>query len=155
VIEFASVLDQVSRGEIESLFVLGGDPEGWISEADVPRLDKLKLLVVQDLLASAASAKAHFVLAGAAWAEKDGTFVNHKGLAQAIYRGLRGPGEARPDARILLELSERTALFNAPALRKEIAGEIPSLAALAAGDLGELGVMLGTANATAVQLQPA
>jgi len=155
VIEFTNVLDQVSRGEIETLFVLGGDPEGWISDADVAKLDKLKLLVVQDLLASAASAKAQFVLAGAAWAEKDGTFVNHKGLAQAIHRGLRGPGEARPDARILLELSERTAMFNAPALRKEIASEIPGLAALGVGDLGEFGVLLGTADAKAAELQPA
>jgi len=155
VISFDSVLDQIGRGEIETLFILGGDPEGSISEANAAKLDKLKLLVVQDLLASAATSKAQFVLAGAAWAEKDGTFVNHKWLAQAIYRGLRGPGEARPDARILLELSERTALFNAPALRKEIAAEIPALAALAVGDLGELGVMLGTADAKSAELQPA
>ena len=155
VIEFASVLDQVSRGDIESLFVLGGDPEGWINEADVGKLDKLKLLVVQDLLASTASAKAHFVLAGAAWAEKDGTFVNHKGLAQAIYRGLRGPGEARPDARILLELSERTALFNAPAAcGRRSPRKSRRLAALAAGNLGEFGVLLGTESKPA-ELQPA
>ena len=34
-----------------------------------------------------------------AWAEKEGTFVNHKGLAQAIHRGLRGPEGSRPDGR--------------------------------------------------------
>ncbi len=147
VIEFSDLLHQVSRGEIDALFVLGGDPEGWISAADVVKLDKLKLLVVQDLLASAASAKAQFVLAGAAWAEKDGTFVNHKGLAQAIHRALRGPDEARPDGRILMELAERHGMFHAPTLRKEIAAAIPALAGLAVGDLGELGVMLDSAAA--------
>ncbi len=147
VIEFSSVLDQISRGVIESLFVLGGDPEGWISDADVAKLDKLKLLVVQDLLESAASRKAQFVLAGGAWAEKEGTFINHNGLAQAIHRGLRGPEEARPDGRVLMELADRKGLFNAPALRKEIAEAIPALAALSVGELGEEGVVLSSVAA--------
>lgn len=155
VIEFSSVLDQISRSEIDSLYVLGGDPEGWISDADAAKLDRLKLLIVQDLLASSASAKAHFVLAGAAWAEKDGTFVNHKGLAQAIHRALRGPMEARPDGRILMELAGR-GMFHAPTLRKEIAAAIPALAGLAVGDLGELGVMMDQASTPKpAQLQPA
>ena len=153
VIQFQDLLNQISRGEVESLYVLGGDPEGWISAADAAKLDKLKLLIVQDLLASAASAKAHFVLAGSAWAEKDGTFVNHKGLAQAIHRALRGPVEARPDGRILLELAERSGMFQAPALRKEIAAAIPALAGLAVGELGELGVLLEAPKAA--ELQPA
>jgi len=147
VIPFADLMKQVAAGEIETLYVLGGDPEGWISEADLSKLAMVKLLVVQDLLASAASARAQFVLAGGAWAEKDGTFVNHKGLAQAIHRALRGPEEARPDGRILMELSQRPGMFNAPALRREIGAAIPELAGLAAGDLGELGVVLESAAA--------
>ena len=142
VVPFAKILDRIGRGEIESLFVLGGDPEGWIDDADVSKLDPLKLLVVQDLLASPASAKADFVLPGAAWAEKDGTFVNHNGLAQSIHRGLRGPEGSRPDGRILMELLGRSGLFHAASLRQEIAGEIPELAALSIGDLGEEGVPL-------------
>ena len=147
VIEFSSILEGVSRGEIEALYILGGDPEGWISDSDATKLDKLKLLVVQDLLESAASRKAHFVLPGAAWAEKDGTFVNHNGLAQAIHRGVRGQEEARPDGRILMELAEKKGMFHAPTLRKEIAGVVPALAALSVGELGELGVKLEQAAA--------
>lgn len=153
VLTFAAVLDQIGRGEVEQLYVLGGDPEGWISEADVSKLDKLKLLIVQDLLESAASGKAQFVLPGGAWAEKDGTFVNHKGLAQTIHRGLRGPDGSRQDGRILMELLGRSGLFHASTLRQEIAGEIPALAALIVGDLGEDGVLLTTAAKS--ELQPA
>jgi len=142
VVSFSTILDQAGRGEIDSLFVLGGDPEGWIGASDVAKLDKLKLLIVQDILASAASAKAQYVLPGAAWAEKDGTFVNHNGLAQAIHRGLRGPEGSRPDGRILMELLGRSGLFHASTLRQEIAEEIPELAALLVGDLGEEGVLL-------------
>ena len=102
---------------------------------------------MQDLLESKGSAKAHFVLPGAAWTEKDGTFVNHNGLAQAIHRGLRGPEEARPDGRILMELADRKGLFHAPTLRKEIGGAVPALAALSVGELGEFGVKLEQAAA--------
>jgi NADH-quinone oxidoreductase subunit G len=141
VVPFTSVRDQIGQG-IDSLYVLGGDPEGWISDADAAKLDKLKLLIVQDLLESPASSKAHFVLPGAAWAEKDGTFINHKGLAQAIHRGLRGPEGSRPDGRVLFELLGIHGLFHAATLREEIAREVPELAALSAGDLGELGVFV-------------
>jgi NADH-quinone oxidoreductase subunit G len=152
VVTFSTILEQIGRGEIEALFVLGGDPEGWINAADVGKLDKLKLLIVQDLLATPASDKAQFVLSGAAWAEKDGTFVNHNGLAQAIHRGLRGPEDSRPDGRILLELSGRSGMLHAPTLRQEVAGEIPELAALIVGDLGEDGVLLSSVGKP--ELQP-
>ncbi len=152
VVPFSTILDQVGRGEIESLFILGGDPEGAVAAADVGKLDKLKLLVVQDLLVSPVTAKAQFVLAGSAWAEKEGTFVNHAGLAQAIYRGLRGPEGSRPDGRILMELLGRSGLFHASTLRQEIAGAIPELAALIVGDLGEDGVLLSAAGKA--ELQP-
>ena len=151
VISQSTILEQVARGSVETLFVLGGDPEGWIDAGDVSKLDKLKTLVVQDLLATPASDKAQFILAGAAWAEKDGTFVNHAGLAQAIHRGLRGPEFSRPDGRILMELSGRHGLFHASTLRQEIGGEIPALAALSAGDLGEEGVLLSSTGAATLQ----
>ena len=151
VLPFSTVLDEIHRGEVGALYVLGGDPEGWISDTDAGKLDKLKLLVVQDLLVSAASQKAHFVLAGSAWAEKEGTFVNHSGLAQSIHRALRGPEGSRPDGRILMELLGRSGLFHAASLRKEIAGAIPELAAIGAGELGELGVLLASASAAEPQ----
>lgn len=150
IIPFATVLEQIQSGEVKSLYVLGGDPEGWISDSQIATFDKLSLLIVQDLLSSAASEKAHFVLPGGAWAEKDGTFVNHKGLAQAIHRGLRGPDGSRPDGRILLELLGRKELFHAETLRKEIAAEIPDLGALSVGELGEQGVFLSSDSPVAV-----
>ena len=68
--------------------------------------------------------------------------IDHAGLAQEIHRAIRGPGEARPDGRILWDLADRRGLFNVPLLRKEMAEIIPALAPLAAGKLGEYGVKL-------------
>lgn len=158
VVAFDAIVQKLSRGELDGLYVLNADPESTVTTELADKAASLKLLVVQDLLASSLSDKAQFVLAGAAWAEKDGTYVNHAGLAQALHRGLRGPGESRPDGRILWELNQRKGLFHAATLLQEIAGEIAEFGALSTGDLGEHGVMSGPAAPSVVptkQLQPA
>ena len=81
---------------------------------------------------------AHFVLPGGAFAERDGTFVNHAGLAQAIHRAIAPPDEAWPDGRILWQLAGRRGLFHAPTLRQEMAQEIPALAAAGWRRLGRI-----------------
>jgi NADH-quinone oxidoreductase subunit G len=95
------------------------------------------------LLPSPASEVATHILPAAAWAEKDGTFVNHAGLAQAIHRAVAPAGECRSDGQVFLELLERRGLFHAPTLRKELAAEVPFFAPLASGGLGDFGVRLG------------
>ena len=105
-------------------------------------LAKAGLLILQDLLPSPASERAHVLLPGASWAEKDGTFINHAGLAQAIRWAVTPPAEARPDGQIFLDLLERRGLIHAPTIRSELAREVPYFAALEQGDLGEHGIQL-------------
>ena len=142
VIPYGDILGGTVNGTFETLYWVGGDPRPNVNLAQAAALTKLKLLVVQDILKSDAATLAHYVLAGGSFAERDGTFVNHAGLAQEIRRSIHGPENARPDGRILWELSRRNGLFNAPTLRREIAAAIPALAALRVGDLGANGVVL-------------
>jgi len=137
---FDEMLSQIAAGSVESLYLIGGDPEPWITPEQASVLAGLKLLVVQDILPSPASAVAHFLLPGGAFAEREGTFVNDAGLAQAIQRAVAPPDGAWPDGRILWQLAGRRGLFHAPTVRQEMAQEVPSLARLAGGDLGEWGV---------------
>jgi NADH-quinone oxidoreductase subunit G len=142
VVGFDEIKSEIAAGKIEALYAVGGDPGGWVSEGDQSWLSKLALLIVQDILPSAASEAAHFVLPGGSFAERDGTFINHAGLAQTIERSIRSPGEARPDGRILWELAGRKGLFHAPTLRTEIGVQIESLAALRHASLGATGRLL-------------
>jgi len=124
------------------MYLVGGDPEGWVTESQAAALEKVETVIVQDILPSPASQRATFVLPGGSFAERDGSFVNHAGLAQEIRRAIRGPGEARPDVRILWELSGRQGLVNLPVLRREMAETIENLRPLTVGKLGEYGVRL-------------
>jgi NADH-quinone oxidoreductase subunit G len=133
---------RAGAGELAAMYLVGGDPAGWITEEQVAALKQVETLVVQDIRTSAASENANFVLPGGSFAERDGTFVNHSGLAQEIRRAIRGPGLARHDGRILWELSGRTGLFNLAALRQEMARTIPALSPLAVTPFPSQGVPL-------------
>lgn len=141
VINIGDLLGDAAEGRIDTLYFVGGDPRGGLNESHAAALAKIKTLIVQDILPSPVSARAHILLAGGSFAERDGTFVNHAGLAQAIKRSIRSPEDARPDGRILWELSNRKGLFNANVFRSEIAQEIPALAALA-GEMCGSGTLL-------------
>jgi NADH-quinone oxidoreductase subunit G len=145
------ILADAEASEIDAVYLLGGDPVPWMTSAQAATLKRLRLLVVQDIHPSPASYDAHFLVPGASFAEKDGTFVNHAGLAQAIRRSIHSPGDARADGRILWDLAGRRGLFNAANLRREIAAEVPAFAALAAGDLGEHGILLTTTESEPVE----
>lgn len=139
---FEAVLEEARRGTLRVAYVVHPGPDGWLSGEAIDALAKVPLLVVQDLLRSPLSDAADVLLPGASFAEKDGTFVNYAGLAQAIARSIRCPAEGYSDGRIFMELGGRGGLFNARVVRQEIARVIPYFGALGDGDLGEQGVRL-------------
>jgi NADH-quinone oxidoreductase subunit G len=142
VVPFGDVLGRAAARELDVLYLVGGDPQGWIGEDQIESLRRVGVVIVQDILQTSASRAAAYTLPGGSFAERDGTFVNHAGLAQEIHRSIRGPGESRPDGRILWELSGRKGLFNASVVRKEIAEHVPAFAGFASGSLREQGVLI-------------
>lgn len=142
VTSFADVLFAAKRGEFKGAYLVGGYPSAWISDEDASAFSEMETVIVQDILPSPLTAIAKFVLAGGSFAEREGTFVNHGGLAQAIRPAVRPPGEARPDGRILMELAGRTGLFHAASLRIEMAENVPFFRNLRDGELGEWGCKL-------------
>ncbi|SFJ36555.1 molybdopterin-dependent oxidoreductase [Planctomicrobium piriforme] len=127
---FSDAMSQIGSGKFDAVYVVGGDPRGWIQDEHAGAFSNLKVLAVQDLLPSAIIGYATFVLPGGSFAEREGTFVNHSGLAQEIRRAIRGPDDSRPDGRLLWELCERPGLFRPAVLREEISQAIPEFAAL-------------------------
>jgi NADH-quinone oxidoreductase subunit G len=145
IISFVAVVRDAVEGRVQALYLSAGYPPrpgGWVHETQAQALQRVPLVVCHDLLPSPVSNFAHYVLPAAAWAEKDGTFVNHAGLAQAIHWGVTPTGEVRTDGQVFLDLLQRRGLVHAPTLRKEIAAEVPYFAPLAGGDPGEYGINL-------------
>ena len=145
ILAFDRVVRDAADDRFKAVYLAGGYPPRsgcWITGEQAAALAKAPLLVVHDLLPSPISEVATHLLPAAAWAEKDGTFVNHAGLAQAIRRSVMPVGEFRTDGQVILDLLERRGLFHAATIRKELASEVPYFAPFASGDPGEHGVQL-------------
>jgi NADH-quinone oxidoreductase subunit G len=149
VVPFDEVLNWAGAGRLQALYIAAGYPprgDGWIAAEQAGSLAGVPLLIVHDLFQTAASEHARYVLPAATFAEKDGTFVNHAGLAQPLRWAVRAPGEFPTDGQVFLNLMERPGLIHAPTIRAEMAKEVPYFAALADGQLGELGTLLASAK---------
>ncbi len=142
VISFATVAERLKEGKYTSAYIVGGYPDAWFDESLLPFAKSLNWLIVQDFMQSPLTNAASILLSSATFAEREGTFVNHAGLAQLIRPSVRTPGDARPDGRILSELSQRNGLFNAASIRREMAKEIPAFEVFQTGDFGSNGIFL-------------
>ncbi len=98
------------------------------------------LLVVQDLFRGPLTDSATFVLPATSSFEKDGTFLNHAGLAQTFPRSVRPPLEIRTELQLAFDLLGRKGLVQAATIRAELARTMPQFASLAEKQLPTNGV---------------
>jgi NADH-quinone oxidoreductase subunit G len=144
-IKFDDVCWWAGEGKVNAVYVSGGYPPrpgGWVKPEQTVGLKRAATVVCHDLLPSPVSEVARFVLPAASFAEKEGTFVNHAGLAQAVRWGVTPAGEVRTDGQVFLDLLGRRGLAHAPTLRRELAAEVAYFAPLAGGDPGAYGIHL-------------
>ena len=97
--DLARILAGCEAGEIEIVYLLGAD------EFDTKRLGKA-FVIYQGHHGDAGAHRADVVLPGAAYTEKDATYVNTEGRVQLARRAVFPPGDAREDWKILRALSE-------------------------------------------------
>jgi len=93
-------------GTIRGLWIQGEDvAQSDPNEASVIQaLERLDLLVVQELFMSETARFAHLVLPAAGALEQDGTFTNAERRIQRVRRAVPPPGQARPDWEVARDL---------------------------------------------------
>ncbi len=94
------ILDAAGKGEIEVVYLLGAD------EIDTAKLGNA-FVIYQGHHGDRGAHRADVVLPGAAYTEKDGTYVNTEGRVQRGLRAVFPPGDAREDWTIIRALSEK------------------------------------------------
>jgi NADH-quinone oxidoreductase subunit G len=109
-------------------------------------LAKLELLVVIDTLPNNVTELAHYVLPGATFAEKRGTFINAKNRLQRLNAAIPSPGIARPEwqtlAALLNELGVDGSYLTIEDVFADMARKLAPLAGLNLSKIGDLGVEL-------------
>ncbi len=138
---FDEFLAELDRGEFQGAWVSGGYRHEWIGQSTAARFERLKLLVVQDLFPSPLADRATFLLPGAAYAERDGSYVNQTDRLQSVRRAIRPPAGVRTEGSVCWELLGLKGLYNSRAVLDELAREITYFQ-LAAGPAPETGIDL-------------
>ncbi|MFM8271999.1 MAG: molybdopterin-dependent oxidoreductase [Gemmata sp.] len=128
VIPFPSVAKQ----SLGAMWFAGGYPDPSHLDALVPTDWKAPaLLIAQDLLPTAVTASAKYVLPATTVFEKDGTFVNHANYVQTFGRAVKPPTEVRNELQLAFDLLGRRGLVQPDAIRTELAGAVPFFRGLA------------------------
>ena len=106
--ELWQIVEGIEQGTIKALYLLGCDPSTFPNGGRIVRaLEKLELLIVQDIFPTRAVQLAHVVFPAAAAAEKSGSFTTGDNRVQALGRAIDPPGDAREDWDILAEFNSR------------------------------------------------
>jgi NADH-quinone oxidoreductase subunit G len=111
------ILDSARKGQIEVLYLLGAD------EIDTKGLEK-PFVVYQGHHGDKGAEVADVILPGAAYTEKEGTYVNLEGRAQRAFRAVFPVGEAKEDVEIIRLISKKSSqksFANADEIRAELA----------------------------------
>ncbi|HEV3436796.1 MAG TPA: molybdopterin-dependent oxidoreductase [Gemmata sp.] len=136
----AIAFSDVAAQGVEAMWFAGGYPDRQTVEKATAGWKPPSLVVALDLFPTAVTAAASFVLPATSSFEKDGTFVNHAGLAQTFARSIRPPQEARTELQLAFDLLGRKGLVQAATIRAELAKAIPFFAGLAEKNLPTNGV---------------
>ncbi len=150
----AGILDGAAKGDIEVVYLLGAD------EVDIGMFGADTFVIYQGHHGDAGAHRADVILPGAAYTEKNGTYINTEGRVQLGRLAAFPPGEAREDWTILRALSEavgaRLPYDNLGALRKRLVEANPVFAAVDQpepapwGDFGAPGALDAAPFGTAV-----
>jgi len=121
---FDDVLAAVGSGEVKGAWISGGYKQDAFGEAVAERLGALDFLVVQDMFTSPLWGKATYQLPAAAFAEREGSYVNVADRLQSFTWAIRPPAGVRVEGGVYWQLLAMPGMYKARRVLDEIAAEI-------------------------------
>lgn len=105
---YTEMFEKIFEGKLKGMYVFGEDPLITLPNFERIKqgLNRLELLIVQDIFMTNIGSYAHVILPGVSFAEKDGTFTNMERRVQRVRKAISASGEAWPDWKIICHLSK-------------------------------------------------
>jgi formate dehydrogenase (NADP+) alpha subunit len=101
--------DRIESGDVKALYVIGENP--LLADVHMNHtkklLEKLDLLIVQDIFLTETAKMADVVLPARSWGEVDGTYTNTDRRVQRVRTAVKALPNVKEDWQILCELSTR------------------------------------------------
>ena len=103
------IMQAAYKGDIKAMYIMGENP--MVTDPNLNHTEeaikKLEFLVVQDIFHTETTRFADVILPAAAFAEKNGTFVNSDRRVLRVRKAVEAPGEARQDWHIIMDIARR------------------------------------------------
>ena len=124
------LVEKAKGGGFSAAWIVGGGPQPWVSKELGATAAKIALVIAQDMFENVFTQAATLILPACAFAERDGSFMNHAGRVQPFAWSIDPPEGAKRDGQYLYELAGYEGVFNAGRVRAMMAEEIPAFAAI-------------------------
>ena len=125
------ILQGIEDGKIRLLYLAATNPQTFPnSNRWMKALEKVEVLVVQDIFPTAVTKLAKIVLPGVTFAEKSGSVTSLDQRVRALEQAIRPVGKAREDWEIFAELYGRLAKKSVTFSRSSILSELSDLTSL-------------------------
>lgn len=123
------VAKRLPTGEFRGVWITAGNPQAWIDESTASAFDSIATLIVQDLFESPLTARAKYVLPAAAFAEREGSFVNFADRLQSFRWAVRAPAAVKAEGPLFWQLAGRKGLYQARQVLDDLARDVGYFAA--------------------------
>jgi formate dehydrogenase alpha subunit len=125
------ILQGIETGKIRFLYLAAANPQSFPNSSRwMKALEKVEVLVVQDILPTAVTKLAKVVLPGVSFAEKSGSMTSLDQRVRSLEQAIRPVGEAREDWTIFAELYGRLTKQAVTFSRSSILTELSNLTSL-------------------------
>ncbi|MBV9390970.1 MAG: molybdopterin-dependent oxidoreductase [Verrucomicrobia bacterium] len=142
--DLGMIARRIRSGEIKAVVTFGEDlTEFGLAPQDI---DKLRSLIVLDILPNETANRATVLLPASTFAEKRGSMINVKGRLQRLNRAVNPPGDARDDWEIIRDLVQHltgsNGIYLIEDVFKQIAETFPEMHGISLSKIGDLGKQL-------------
>ena len=124
VLSLEDFVKEIGRGELAGVWVSGGYKGPWIEEPVARRFEKLPLLIAQDLFSSPLSERATYELPAAAFAEREGSYMNRNDNLQTATVAVRPPWGVRAEGSLFWQMLGRKGLYDSRAVLDDLSREV-------------------------------
>lgn len=144
-LKIPEMYDAALAGQLKALWLMGEDLVQTDPNTNlvISAVEKLDLLVVQEIFHTETCNYAHVVLPASSFLEKSGTFTNGERRIQKVQAVVDPLPGTKPDGQIVAEMMQRMGFphqeFRPSAVLKEISGIVPFFAGVTWENLGDNG----------------
>ena len=148
-LKIPEMLDAAISGKFKALWIMGEDT--FMTDPNTNHIkkamDKLDILIVQELFMSATAEIADVVLPASSYFEKNGTFTNGERRVQRVNKVVEPIGNTKSDGQIIIDMMHYLGYdqptgkkYDAVKILEEIAGVIPFMKGVTWDGLGKNGL---------------